>query len=47
MLKRRQVAAIISIAIVLVSYWEWNQLENADEKQEYLRSRIENPYNND
>ena len=42
MLKRRQVAAVDLIAMVSVPYWEWNQLENADKKQQYLRSLLEN-----
>ncbi|KAL7555214.1 hypothetical protein ACHAWF_018959, partial [Thalassiosira exigua] len=40
-LKRRQVAKVDGIPVVSLPYWEWNDLDSDDEKQRYIRSKID------
>ena len=39
-LKHRQVARLDRIEVVSVPYWDWNELENSETKQLYLREKI-------
>ncbi|KAL3763338.1 hypothetical protein ACHAW5_011005 [Stephanodiscus triporus] len=39
-LKHRQVAAIDGIQVVSIPYWEWNDLDQSVDKQQYLRVKL-------
>ena len=39
-LKHRQVQKLDGMLIVSIPYWEWNELQSDEDKQQYLRSKL-------